>query len=387
MASKTSEIVQSSVPIIVVAAYNRPESLARLLSGLGAAVYSTAVKLIISIDGGGPDHVPRLARDFEWRHGDKHVIRYPENLGLKEHILKCGDLTQEGAPVLILEDDLFVAKHFFGQSFALFEEFGHREDVDQISLYSPMVNEFCENAPFQPIDDTSPVYLMRTGSSWGQMWTPPMWSRFRRWLDSKDSDFSFVTESNLPRKVRGWPTNSWKKLFNAFLVERGSFVVYPKVGLTTNVGAKGTNHAIAANVYNTPLATTPGLNFSTSSSPRKYDQYMEPILEDNDVKLEVPLDQLQVDFYGTKEPQHYPGLFFLTRQECKAPLRTYQDLLLPELLNIQLGLEGEGLSLCRAEDVVGPKEPRPFILALMYRYKLKYLLLAFWKKLLSKLKR
>ena len=80
-----------AVPIVVVA-FNRARSLARLLASLNNAVYEEDnVPLIISIDKGDNQDVLKTAEDFEWKHGQKTVVYQSENLKLRKHILKCGD--------------------------------------------------------------------------------------------------------------------------------------------------------------------------------------------------------------------------------------------------------------------------------------------------------
>ena len=95
---------------IVVVAYNRPDSLNRLLDSLTKVNYEGHnVPLIISIDYSGKDDVYLAAEAFEWKFGEKKIIRHPENLGLKKHVLSCGDLVKDYDAVIILEDDLLVS--------------------------------------------------------------------------------------------------------------------------------------------------------------------------------------------------------------------------------------------------------------------------------------
>ena len=70
---------------IVIAAFNRPHSLRRLLSSIKTAAYSsyTNIPLVISIDYSGNEDCYKVADDFEWMHGKKTVIKHPNNLKLK----------------------------------------------------------------------------------------------------------------------------------------------------------------------------------------------------------------------------------------------------------------------------------------------------------------
>lgn len=64
---------------IVVVAYNRTDSVSRLLGSLAKAHYSIPAPLIISIDKSNTDDVAKLADSFEWEHGPKRVIKHQQN--------------------------------------------------------------------------------------------------------------------------------------------------------------------------------------------------------------------------------------------------------------------------------------------------------------------
>lgn len=70
------------------------------------------VPLIISIDKSDTEDVLRLANEFHWNHGDKRVLSHAENLGLKAHVLSQGKLLEEFDAIVVLEDDVVVARDF-----------------------------------------------------------------------------------------------------------------------------------------------------------------------------------------------------------------------------------------------------------------------------------
>ena len=86
-------------PAIVVVSYNRPNSLRRLLNSVKSAVYhSNDIRLIISVDyqdSHNHNEVVQLANEFDWVYGEKKIIEHKENLGLKAHVLSCGDLVNK----------------------------------------------------------------------------------------------------------------------------------------------------------------------------------------------------------------------------------------------------------------------------------------------------
>ena len=88
--------IMKSRPAIVVTAYNRPRSLKRILASIAGMKAAADVPLIISIDNKAPDNqdVLAIANDFKWPFGEKEVIYRPEHMGLRKHILACGDLSR-----------------------------------------------------------------------------------------------------------------------------------------------------------------------------------------------------------------------------------------------------------------------------------------------------
>ena len=99
---------------LIVVGYKRINGLSRLLNSLNEAEYfGEEPTLIISIDNSGDNTVEQFAQDFQWLHGEKRIKTYPERQGLREHILKCGDMVDEFDAVAVLEDDLYVSPGYF----------------------------------------------------------------------------------------------------------------------------------------------------------------------------------------------------------------------------------------------------------------------------------
>ena len=125
---------QGKIAVIVVG-YNRPDSLRRILQSLAKAQYDyTEIPLRISIDHSGMEEVVRAAEEFEWKHGEKKVVYHPRRLGLRSHIISCGDLTEEYGAVMILEDDLYVSPDYYNFAAQALEKYGV-----QIALYKKAV--------------------------------------------------------------------------------------------------------------------------------------------------------------------------------------------------------------------------------------------------------
>ena len=82
-------------PAIVVPAFSRVAALERLLASLARAHYpDEGVNLVISLDGGAAPSVAACARAFEFPHGAVEVVEREQRLGLRQHILWCGDQTE-----------------------------------------------------------------------------------------------------------------------------------------------------------------------------------------------------------------------------------------------------------------------------------------------------
>lgn len=226
-------------PSLVIVAYNRSTPLHRLLASIQQADYPVhEINLFISIDYSGGDEVFQIAKSFEWYHGPKEIIRHPYNLGLKKHILSCGDLSEKYGPVIVLEDDLVVAPGFYSYAVEALARFGEDERIAGISLYNYQYNE-CAKLPFSKVSDGFDNYFMQVPSSSGQLWTWKQWNGFREWLEHNSG---ISKDDFLPEEVILWPDRSWKKHFWKYLAETGKYFVFPSASFTTNAGESGTNH-------------------------------------------------------------------------------------------------------------------------------------------------
>ncbi len=166
---------------ICIISYNRPESVRRVLSSIDKGFYlSDSVDLIISIDYSGSDEVERVAAEFNWRFGEKRIIAHKSNLGLRQHVLSCGELTRSYDGLIVLEDDVFVAPSFYLYAKACVERYHTDDTIAGISLYSFAVN-YHTMLPFDPLHSDSDVYLMQNAQSWGQVWMPRQWDEFKKW--------------------------------------------------------------------------------------------------------------------------------------------------------------------------------------------------------------
>ncbi len=334
-------------PAIVIATYNRDQSLKRLLHSLARAGFSSGpVDLVISIDGSDNQAVYEAANDFKWRHGKKEILKREEHLGLRNHILACGDLTSIYDSIVFLEDDLFVSPFFYEFITASLEFYGSTEEIAGISLYSERHNETAQ-MPFLPLGDDSDVFFLQWPSSWGQCWTREQWQGFRSWYAKPDHE-AIMTSGRIPRNVTRWPEDSWKKYFVAYMVACNKFFLYPRLSLSSNFGDHGVHHKRDETLFQVPLQLLKrDWRFKKiGDSPAQYDVFHE-ILPEKLKTLAKNLDDydFEVDFYGQKDLSALTSEYLLTSRSSENPIRSYGKRLKPVELNVVCEIEGEDIRL------------------------------------------
>lgn len=347
----SNSVAISNIPI-VIAACNRAHTLQRLLASLAKAHYAEPVKLIISIDGGGPESVKTVARDFEWAFGPKEIIEHSENLGLRRHILSCGDISRQYDGIILLEDDLYVSPWYFKYTIDALNYYQDTQQICGISLYSYQYNETAL-LPFKPLNDGSDAYFMQLPCSWGQAWLKDHWACFRAWY-ANNSSSSLQDDPALPSNVAFWPDTSWKKYFLKYMVENNKFFVYPHISYTTNFGDKGQHHQ-GTNVFQVPLFCGSMGSHSFKYFDDcfiKYDVFCELLPECLDKLSEVSLPfGLSVDLYGSKRKENIAGEYVITSKKCKSYIASFGRRMVPQELNIIKQIEGSDIYLAKKDQL------------------------------------
>ena len=311
---------QKNIAIVVVA-YNRPDALLQLLNSLNKVDYEGySVPLIISIDYSGKDDTYRAAEAFEWSFGEKKIIRHPENLGLKKHVLSCGDLVKDYDAVIILEDDLLVSPSMYSYAWRAVEKYKDDENIAAVSLYAKGFSETSQK-PFVPAPSKYHTYFIQTAESWGQVWMRDQWFLFKDWFELQNDKFG--DSEAIPRDVREWDDKSWKKFHIKYCIDNNRYTVYPYTALTTCRGEEGEHVRNSMNTYQVPLACAGMLEYCfadyAATDSVKYDAFMERVFENT--------GDTCIDLYGTKT--QYDG---------------YRYVITPKLLDFQ-SIETYGLSL------------------------------------------
>jgi len=338
-------------PAIVVVTYNRPKSLTRLLNSIANANYDTFedIVLVISIDGGSPTEMQEIADNFDWYYGKKVVIVQPINLGLRKHIIACGDLTETYGSVIILEDDLFVSPNYYDFTSNAINFYQEEKKIAGISVFSYNQNEY-EGLPFVPLKDKYDTFFMQIPSSWGQAWTKLQWQSFKEFYNTAQ----ILNTDKLPETVKSWPESSWKKYFYKYLVDKDLYFVYPYIAYSTNFGDVGTHFDNTTNMFQVPLALETKKNeyaFNTfQNSNVKYDAYFE-LLPECLKKMGILTDKdFCVDVYGGKQLDLFDNQYCISTKECLNPIESFGVNLVPIENNIIHNVLGNTVFFANKKD-------------------------------------
>jgi len=337
---------------IVVAAYDRPAALQRLLISLEKASYSDPVTLIISIDGGGDKRVREIAEGFQWPFGKKEIIHHKENYGLRRHILSCGDISFDYDGIILLEDDLYVSPQFHNYALSAIRYYHEDDSISGIALYSHGFNETAA-FPFYPLLDGSDVFFMQLACSWGQCWTKKQWRLFKNWLKNK-GPYSPTGKFMLPGDITLWPESSWKKPFISYMIEKNLFFVFPRQSYTTNFGDAGAHFKGTEN-FQVPLqygAKAPSF-VKLSDSLAVYDAFCE-ILPYCLNRMCEHLNEYDycVDLYGTKLKSNIAKEYLLTSKQSRKAIMKFGKTMRPLEANIIEKIEGNRLFFARTADCI-----------------------------------
>ena len=288
-------------PAIVAVGYNRPECMKRLVKSIENADYPAEnIKLIVSIDcSDQSDRIEKIVREIGWSHGDLLIKRYTERQGLKNHILQCGDLSEEYGAVIILEDDLVVSRCFYHYVVQALRFYQNHSKIAGISLYSHKWNGY-GNYEFMAQKNEYDAYLGQFSISWGQCWTRERWKEFRSWYSKKKIE-GLGVNGQLPENIEHWGEKSWGKYFAYYIVEKDLYYVIPYISLSTNCSDIGEHNARLSNSYQVMLLDThyKRYDFPNFDQAIRYDMFFERMLEPGRRILGIRGEDICFDLNGT----------------------------------------------------------------------------------------
>lgn len=220
---------------IIAVAYNRVDSLKRLLTSLENAYYDEEATLIISVDKSNTDTVEIFAENYIWTKGVKIVDKHKNNLGLRPHMMSLGKWFDKYDAIIVLEDDIIVSQNFYTYSKQTILKYHRCQNIAGISLYSFALNHYTKN-PFTPLKKEYDTYFMNCAMSWGEIWMRDSWHAFYEWY-KKNQEFPLI--DHLPRSICLWDNKSWLKYHTRYCIENNKYFVHPYVSLTTNFDDDG----------------------------------------------------------------------------------------------------------------------------------------------------
>ena len=336
-------------PAICCIGYNRPESMRRLLSSIAKANYNgfDDITLIISIDNSNKSiEVVEIAKQFIWNYGKKIIKTYDEKLGLKKHVLTCGDLTKIYGSLIVLEDDLIVSPDFYQYTISALDFYGDDDNIFGISLYyqSWLSNQGFE---FRAIQTGSDAFLAQISVSWGQCWINKQWERFRKWIDQNENLPNYFAD--IPLHAFDWNNKtSWSKYELFYLVSNNLYHVVPYISLTTNMGDVGSHTIASHDRVQTPLfygQTKKYIFYKFEQCviydaffERKDDSFLKMVGNCNNNKVLMDLNGARYDWEGFQQTYSIQKLPFEV-------VKTYGAKLDPIELNILLETPGDSIRL------------------------------------------
>lgn len=347
--------MSQDLPAIVIAVYDRVDSLNRLLRAIKRAQFPGAnnIQLVFSADYGADKKVIELIDSFQWQFGEKRIIKHSEKLGLEENMLFCGSLAKEYQSVIVLEDDHFVAPYFypFAQKALAF----YKEDnkIAGVSLYNYQRNY--QGQPFYPLFDGGDTFFLQKASTRGQAFSANQWLNFEKWRSMLEL-YEFKN-LNIPPYLVQLADNNWEKLFNYYLIHANKYFVFPYQSHTTNFGEPGVHvkNPVEENAFQVPLSTGYKVDYTLQhidDSKAVYDAFFEifpEILRNYNDALK-PYD-FEVDLYGSKDPATLHRELILTPKKGENPIISFARNLKPHELNIINNLEGRDFSLLKKNQI------------------------------------
>jgi len=340
-------------PAIVINAYNRPESLRRLLMSLQQAYIAEGTVLIFSLEHDAHDDVVKQAETFHWQYGEKNIIQQQKKLGLVGHFLFCGDLTTRYGTIIYLEDDLFVGHDFYKYAIATLAQYQNEERLAGFSLNALWFNGYL-HLPFKPLDDGNSCFFLQVPWYQGQIYTPAQWQHFKSWYNNYKGVNHELQMHTILKNYK--LTDDWFPVKTQYLIETGKYYCFPRSAQCVNFGDAGTHFANSTNFFQTELA----LRFDNNvfkpfdDCVAVYDSFFElsPLLLKKVAPHLKDID-LELDLNATKDLSKVKSEYVLTPVQPETYLKAYALEMRPQELNIIYDIEGKYFYLAKTNMVQG----------------------------------
>lgn len=391
--NQLSDIKNKDLFAIVSVGYNRLASQKRLLTSLLNADYSgyRDIPLVISIDNGGNKELEDYVDNFEWPYGDKYVIKHKERLGLKEHIFSCGDLTKYFKGIILLEDDIYVAKGFYDYTIQVESYYGNCPQVASIALYANEMNGFIW-LPMTKLKNASDVTAGQAVASWGEAWNTRMWTEFREWLAKTVIPWD---DLDMPHQIKEWK-KAWSKFFDAYMLMEGKYSINPYTSLTTNFSDAGEHGDANNTIVQVSLQQgTKQYTFLPFDQLVKYDLYSNNLTLPD--VLGIPREDICLDLYGVRPNDKNRRYYLTVRRLPYVLVKSFGLYMRPHELNVIEDIPGSDIFLYdTSRKARKPKGGRRTdrLIYYLHGFNYKYIPLAFWancgilfKKVMARIKK
>lgn len=227
---------------IVIFAFNRPDSLQRLIESLSASPIFKISEKYIFIDG------PRTHSDKIMvsrtaniaRTVTPNVVESVHNKGLANSIIKgVNTVLERHEKVIVLEDDLWCAPGFLNYMNQGLERYETDDKICSICGYGLKISK--------PADYNGDVYLSNRSSSWGwgiwrNRWEKVDWvvEDFQEFIKNKKLRYSFNRGgSDMTSMLCGYMdglNRSWAIRFCYWQWKNGMYSIHPFMSLVDNEG-------------------------------------------------------------------------------------------------------------------------------------------------------
>lgn len=362
------------LPAICVVGYNRIESICRVLDSVINADYTyDGIQLIVSLDHSDLEEKMTEAVNKKlknWKNGKSEIRTYDNRLGLRKHILKCGDISSEYGAVIVLEDDIVVSPYFYNYTVQALNYYQDDLHIAGIALYSHKWNGYARRF-FEPLNNGNDNYFGQFSVTWGQCWSAEQWKRFRKWYGKNSNKLSHM--DGVPDVITNWPDSSWGKYFVHYIVENDLYYVMPYVSLSTNFGDVGQHIKSFSSEHQVPLEYGKrAYDFADYPNGVKYDIFFESMDLAKKVSEKYNIENICIDLYGQKEK--YKEKYVITTKKLDYKIvDSYGMLMSPVELNILYDVKGQDIFLYD----ISKKEPNKVVMTRhrynLINYDIKYL--------------
>jgi hypothetical protein len=343
-------------PAIVVVAYRRPDSLARLLARLRAADYppDNPVPLIISIDG-GPDRdeeVVRSADGFDWPAGPKEVHAHDRRLGLVGHLLWAGDLAARFGAVAILEEDLAVSPRWHAYTTKALGAIEGDARIALAVLAAPWFNGFSGDA-FTPLEDGADTFYGRFPYTAGLAMTADQWTRLRPALADPGP---VLPHPGFHGAYRRLGSDEWLPRLARHLAAERRHVLYPRVALAVQWGDPGTHFDRPTRYFQAPLdrRREDWTIHPLDAADAVYDGFMEldgAVVCRLSPAVAAAAPDVDLDLWANRRRSNVRAPLVITTRPVRQAVLTWGAIARPLEANVIDEVPGDAIRLARPADV------------------------------------